>query len=91
DGNQLVLWDMLNATYAFADNLKAALTLQSVSAGLDGNHENRWDVIISPSLAIQATERVTVTTSLRAELNDIRNWTVKVDALTIPVIFSYNY
>ncbi|MDE7226980.1 MAG: hypothetical protein K2N31_01505 [Treponemataceae bacterium] len=91
DGNQLVLWDMLNATYAFADNLKAALTLQSVSAGLDDDHENRWDVIISPSLAIQATERVTVTTSLRAEINDIRNWTVKVDALTIPVIFSYNY
>ncbi|MDE5797628.1 MAG: hypothetical protein K2H73_01160, partial [Treponemataceae bacterium] len=91
DGNQLVLWDMLNMTYAFADNLKAGLTLQSVSAGLDGDHEIRWDVGVSPSLVIQATERVAVTTSVRAALEDIGNWTITSVKLTIPVIFSYNY
>ncbi len=78
-------------TYAFADNLKAALTLQSVSAGLDGDHENQWNVIVSPSLAIQATERVAVTTSVRAALANIHNWTITNIKLTIPVIFSYNY
>ena len=91
DGNQLVLWDMLNATYAFADNLKAGLTLQSIRGGLDDDHESQWDVIVSPSLAIQATERVAVTTSVRAVLEDIGNWTITSVKLTIPVIFSYNY
>ena len=91
DKNELVLWDMLNATYAFADNLKAALTLQSLRGGLDDDHESKWDVIVSPSLAIQATERAAVTTSVRAELANIHNWAITNVKLTIPVIFSYNY
>ena len=91
DKNELVLWDMLNMTYAFADNLKAGLTLQSLRGGLDDDHKSRWDVGVSPSLAIQATERVAVTTSVRAALEDIGNWTITSVKLTIPVIFSYNY
>ncbi|MDE7139192.1 MAG: hypothetical protein K2M90_08445 [Treponemataceae bacterium] len=91
DKNELVLWDMLNMTYAFADNLKAGLTLQSIRGGLDDDHESQWDVMVSPSLAIQATERAAVTTSVRATLADIHNWAITSVKLTIPVIFSYNY
>ena len=89
--NEFVLWDMLNVTYAFADNLKAGLTLQSEVTGLDSDHTREWDVTISPSLIIQASERVRVSTSARANIPDIHNFALKHIGLTVPVIFTFNY
>lgn len=97
--NELMLWDMLNATFAIADNLTTALTLQSVCKGFDSDHEancNGFDITVSPSLAIKATERAAVTTSLRAvfkEVNFTKDWKDVIGnvGLMIPVIFTYSY
>lgn len=97
--NELMLWDMLNATFAIADNLTTALTLQSVCKGFDSDHEancNGFDITVSPSLAIKATERVAVTTSLRAvfeQVNFTKDWKDVISnvGFKIPVIFTYSY
>ena len=92
DGNVGKMWNMVNATYRFADNLKASFTLQSVADVLCPHYDERdWNVIVSPSLIIQASEQARVTTSLRASMNDIRDYALKNIVLTVPVIFSFNY
>ena len=89
--NELILWDMLNATFAIADNLTTALTLQSVCRGFDSDHTcDGFAFTVSPSLAIHATERVAVTTSLRTEFA-VNHWTINDMKLTVPVIFTYSY
>ena len=99
EDNVLILWNMLNATYSIADNLTTALTIQSVCEGFDSDHEadcKGFDVTVSPSLAIKATERIAVTTSLRAvfgEVNFTKDWKDVIGKVnfTIPVIFTYSY
>ena len=93
DGNKGLLWNMLNVTYAFADNLKASFTVQSEVDVYCPHYADKadWTLIMSPSLIIQASERVRVTTSARAYMPDIRNYALKNIMLTIPVIFSFNY
>ena len=93
DDNEGALWNMLNATYQIADNLTAALTLQSVADLFCPavNKSDYWTVIMSPSLVIQATEKARVTTSVRAQMNDVHNWTFNKMSVVIPVIFSFNY
>ena len=93
-GREGMLWNMLNATYAFADNLKASFTVQSeadVFCPVANNKDADWNLIVSPSLIIDASERVRVTTSARAYIPGIRNYAFKNIMLTIPVIFSFNY
>ena len=87
------LWNMLNATYRIADNLVAALTLQSYADVFCPavNDSGKWTVIMSPSLVIQATEKARVTTSVRAQMNETRNWTFTNMNVVVPVIFSFNY
>ena len=99
EDNVLILWNMLNATYSIADNLTTALTIQSVCEGFDSDHEadcKGFDITVSPSLAIKATERVAVTTSLRAvfeKVNFTNDWKDVIGGVnfTIPVIFTYSY
>ncbi|MDE6350680.1 MAG: hypothetical protein K2K67_06735 [Treponemataceae bacterium] len=99
EDNVLILWNMLNATYSIADNLTTALTIQSVCEGFDSDHEadcKGFDITVSPSLAIKATERAAVTTSLRAvfkEVNFTNDWKDVIGGVnfTIPVIFTYSY
>ena len=88
-----VLWNMLNATYAFADNLTAGLTVQSVADMFCPavNKSDNWTAIISPSLAIQASEQVRVTTSARAKMAYLHNRALRHIELTVPVIFTFNY
>ena len=87
------LWNMLNATYAIADNLTAAFTVQSVAdlfcpAVKDSS---AWTLIMSPSIAIQATERARVTASVRAQMDNNKNWTFDNMYVVVPVVFSFNY
>ena len=89
-----VLWNMLNATYAFADNLKASFTIQSESnlfCPVVNKEKAEWNLIVSPSLIIDASERVRVSTSARAYIPSIKNYAFKNIVLTVPVIFSFNY
>ncbi len=94
DTNTWVLWNMVNGTYKIADNLNAGLTLQSVIDGFDKNHScSGAKLIASPYLAVQATERVSVTTSVRATWTDV-NPKSDADAtldVTIPVIFAFSF
>lgn len=99
EDNVLILWNMLNATYSIADNLTTALTIQSVCEGFDSDHKadcKGFNITVSPSLAIKATERAAVTTSLRAvfgEVNLTKDWKDVIGEVDfkIPVIFTYSY
>ena len=96
DDSTMKLWNMLNATYAIADNLTTGLTLNMVTDNVTNNDfadARNISITVSPSLVIQATEKVTVTTALRAEWEnvDFAHWTENLAAVTIPVIFSFSY
>lgn len=95
DGNTNIwtLWNMVNGTYRIADNLKVGLTVQSVIDGFDANHScSGANINVSPSLAIQATERTCVTTAVRAEWKDVNMKAANESlGITIPVILSFNY
>ena len=96
--HEMIFWNMVNATYKIADNLKAALTLNTVADRLTtpGTRKdamaNRRNICmtISPALHIQATEKVSVTTSLRFQWDDIdfAHWDVtnNISSLKVPVI-----
>ena len=89
-----MLWNMLNATYAFADNLTASFTVQSVAdvfCPVPHRQGQNWKLIMSPSLIVQASERVRVSTSVRATMPNIKDYALKQINLTIPVIFTFNY
>ena len=86
-----MLWNMLNATYAFADNLKASFTVNSEAdvfcpVANDKNDTN-WTLYITPSLIIQASER----TRVSAKIPKVRNYAFKHIELTVPVALSFNY
>ena len=92
---KMTLWNMVNATYAIADNLTAGLTLNSVCAGFDEDHKancDGFDITVSPSLAIQATEKAAVTVAFRAAWTDVNlsAWDENLN-VTVPVIFSFSY
>ena len=96
DGNAMRLWNMLNATYAIADNLQVGLTFNLVSDNItaeDFADERNIGLTVSPSFVVQATEKIAVTTAIRAEWEkiDFSHWTQNLAAVTIPVIFSYSY
>lgn len=91
--NKKAMWNMLNVTYAFLDNMKFGLTLNHVIADFDAEHgsKNSSLLIVSPSVAIQATERASVTVAARGTfdklaLNQYNEFTFK-----IPVIFKYAF
>lgn len=99
DGNRLILWDMLNCTLSLTERLTTALTIQSVCDGFDSDHKSAcggFDITVSPSLVIQATERARVTTALRMTWDDV-NFTDGLKnisggaSFTIPVTFSYSF
>ena len=94
DENHGQLWNMLNATYRMADNLKASFTVQSdavLFCPVPHNQNREWDLYLTPSLIIDASERVRVSTSMRAYLPDIHNFAIRNIVLTVPVIFSFHY
>ena len=96
--HEMVFWNMVNATYKIADNLKTSLTLNTVADRLTtpgtraDKMENRRNICmtISPALHIQATEKVSVTTVLRFQWDDIdfAHWdtTNNISSLKVPVI-----
>ena len=92
--NTLLLWNMINATYNIADNLTVGLTFNSVCNGLTDNKAKGMDFTVSPSLVIQATEKVAVTTAFRANWANVNlaKWSdARAMNVTIPVIFSFSY
>ena len=94
DENQGRLWNMLNATYRMADNLKASFTVQSdakVFCPVPHGDDRHWDLYMTPSLIIDASERTRVSASMRAYLPDVHKFTIKNIVLTVPVIFSFHY
>ena len=94
DENHGQLWNMLNATYRMADNLKASFTVQSdaqLFCPVPHNQNREWDLYLTPSLIIDASERTRVSASMRAYLPDIHNFAIKNIVLTVPVIFSFHY
>lgn len=94
DNNTIQLWDMVNASFKYAENMTIGCTVNAVFDNLDSDHTfTGADVTTSPYLQIQATEKVAVTTALRFA---VTGWLPDVDGhesldVTIPVIFSFNY
>ncbi len=92
--NTLILWDMFNVNYKMNEKITLGCTLNMVFDNLDSNHSfTGADLTTSPYIAIKATEKATVTTSLRVATTGLRT---SVDGnenvnVTIPVIFSFNY
>ena len=94
DENHGQLWNMLNATYRMADNLKASFTVQSdavLFCPVPHNQGREWDLYLTPSLIIDASERTRISASMRAYLPDVHKFTIKNIVLTVPVIFSFHY
>ena len=92
--NTLILWDMFNVNYKMNEKITLGCTLNMVFDNFDSNHSfTGADLTTSPYIAIKATEKATVTTSLRVATTGLRT---SVDGnenvnVTIPVIFSFNY
>ena len=85
---------MFNVNYKMDEKITLGCTLNMVFDNLDSNHSfTGADLTTSPYIAIKATEKATVTTSLRVATTGLRT---SVDGnenvnVTIPVIFSFNY
>ena len=92
--NTLILWDMFNVNYKMDDRITLGCTLNMVFDNFDSDHSfTGADLTTSPYIAIQATEKASITTSLRVATTGLRT---SVDGnenvnVTIPVIFSFNY
>lgn len=91
--NKKAMWNMVNVTYAFLDNMKFGLTLNHVISDFDTSYPDASKIIVSPSVAIQATEKAKVTVAARGTFDKIglpgnhySDFT-----FTVPVIFSFNY
>lgn len=91
--NKKAMWNMINVTYAFLDNMKFGLTLNHVISDFDTAYPDASKIIVSPSVAIQATEKAKVTVAARGTFDKIglpgnhySDFT-----FTVPVIFSFNY
>ena len=94
-----VLWDMINANFKMAENLAIGCTanftfdIAKSSLYRAKNPYDGFDLVTSPYLAIQATEKVAVTTAVRIEalgINPHKDGNESFD-ITVPVIFSFNY
>lgn len=82
------LWDMVNLTYQADEKVKALITLNSYIKDLSADKNMFTKVVLTPALAIQATEHASVTTGLHCEWTDAgdneEGFTAKV-----PVIFKF--
>ncbi len=99
DDDGTVLWDMINANFKMAENLAIGCTanftfdIAKSSLYRAKNDYNGFALVTSPYLAIQATEKVAVTTAVRIEalgINPHKDGNESFD-ITVPVIFSFNY
>ena len=99
DDNGTVLWDMINASFKMAEKLTIGCTanftfdIAKSSLYRAKNDYDGFDLVTSPYLAIQATEKVAVTTAVRIEalgINPHKDGNESFD-ITVPVIFSFNY
>lgn len=91
--NTTAMWNMINVSYVLADNLKFGMTLSHLIGDFKKSYPEANSLVVSPALAIQATEKAKVTVAARATFNKIglpgqpySNFDFKV-----PVIFSFNY
>ena len=92
DDNKLSMSNQINATYALLDNMKFGVNLQHFIYDFDASYPSANELIVSPSLAIAATEKATVTISARADWTNIGfNKGQEAFDFTVPVIFSFNY
>ena len=92
EDNKLAMVNQINATYALLDNMKFGLNLQHIITDFDASYPSANELIVSPSLAIAATEKATVTISARADWTNIGfNQGSETFDFTVPVIFSFNY
>lgn len=92
EDNKLTMGNQINATYALLDNMKFGLNLQHIISDFDASYPSANELIVSPSLAIAATEKATVTISARADWTNIGfNQGSETFDFTVPVIFSFNY
>lgn len=99
--HELSLWNMVNATFKLNDTVKTGLTLnfftdKLTTPGTLSDIQRHIDLTISPSVAIQATERLSVTTALRAQWNNLNfaHWSREkwnqLEGITVPVLVKFD-
>lgn len=92
EDNKISMSNQINATYAFLDNMKFGLNLQHVISDFDASYPEANKLYVTPSVAINPTEKTTVTIGARAEWTNIGfNQGDEDFDFTVPVIFSFNY
>ena len=94
DINTMILWDMFNVNYKMDDQVTLGCTLNAVFDNLDSDHVfTGVDLATSPYCAIKASERVTVTASMRFAVSGLNPDIDGHESLdvTVPVIFAFNY
>ncbi|WP_191013383.1 hypothetical protein [Treponema zioleckii] len=90
--NKLAMLNQINVTYAFLDNMKFGLNLQHSISDFDAAYPSANTLIVTPSVAIKATEKVNVTVASRGTFENIGfGKGAETFNLTLPLIFSYNY
>ena len=94
--HEVSLWNMLNGTFKMADNIKAGLTLNFFTDTMTTPETRTINLTISPSVAIQATEHLSVTTVLRVDWNNLNfaHWDTSVynqlSGVKVPVIVKFS-
>ena len=89
--NDFALWNQVNLTYDFADNLTAGFTIQHLDTDMDQSYTRHNHLYVVPSLVIHANDNLDVTLTARSHWQNIGSKeTVKYD-FTLPVIFKVNY
>ena len=94
DNNTLKLWDMINFNYKMDEKVSFGCTLNAVFDNLDSDHTfTGADLITSPYIRIDATEKAAVTAALRVTAEGVNPSVAgheEVD-VTVPVLFAFNY
>ena len=89
--NDFALWNQVNLTYDFADNLTAGFTLQHLDTDLDQQYTQHNHLYFAPNLVIHANDNLELTLIARSHWQNIGSKeSVKYD-FTLPVIFKVNY
>lgn len=97
--NGTVLWDMINANFKMAENIAIGCSANfTFDVATSSKYRKTYDytgfdLITTPYVAIQATEKCSVTTAVRFAVEDINPHTDGSETfrITVPVIFSFNY
>ena len=87
------MYNQIGIAYKMDENLTAKFSYQQYMSQAFEYHDGCFldTVTFSPSVEIKATEKATVTVASRFNWESVGHQSNDSLAITVPVIFSYNY